>query len=462
MQAAQKMQPAQQLPPQRDPRPLTWDGRRVDYVGQCTNAYLKEFQMANHHPSAPVFCADCIKFNGRIKRNSCIDLNYCLGYDKTQAALIRQWEDTNNCVSPVRYPVRSNFESNPYELRISQRIAKGSWKRLQIDDYIMCFTAITYTGAMVSINQVGWVNSRPEVHADEITPHAQELLIWGNKMCFAMEQFCTATTWLVKCCLLIIYSRLTYLLKEHTIVQIVAIYVGLSYILIEILLCAVWCQPIEAYWAPNVNDDFQCSTYFNHMIVSAVFNISSDLVMLCIPLPLFIRSHLRLGKKLAVCGVFGLGFVVILMAILNRYYSLSTVGSMVFMRWYAAEISTAVYVANLPLMWPLIRVVFHLQTPNPSSYPERGQATPRSAPQRARAAIRNITAFTTHQGSSVESIIRDTDGQMHGTVDAHELSLTTAGERDRRASIKPDVELGQRQRRLEDITVQRTVEVTYQ
>ncbi|RAQ59085.1 hypothetical protein COH20_001885 [Aspergillus flavus] len=345
---------------------------------------------------------------------------------------------------------------------ISQRIAKGSWKRLQIDDYIMCFTAITYTGAMVSINQVGWVNSRPEVHADEITPHAEELLIWGNIMCFAMEQFCTATTWLVKCCLLIIYSRLTRLLREHTIVQIVAIYVGLSYILIEILLCAVWCRPIEAYWAPNVNDDFQCSTYFNHMIVSAVFNISSDLVMLCIPLPLFIRSHLRLGKKLAVCGVFGLGFVVILMAVLNRYYSLSTVGSMVFMRWYAAEISTAVYVANLPLMWPLIRVVFHLQTPNPSSYPDRGQATPQSATQRARAAIRTITGFTTHQGSSVESIIRDTDGQMHGTADAHELSLTTAGERDRRASISPDVELGQRQRRLEDITVQRTVEVTYQ
>lgn len=51
---------------------------------------------------------------------------------------------------------------------------------------------------------------------------------------------------------------------------------------------------------------------------------------------------------------------------------------------------------------------------------------------------------------------------MHGTADAHELSLTTAGERDRRASISPDVELGQRQRRLEDITVQRTVEVTYQ
>ncbi|KAE8140318.1 hypothetical protein BDV38DRAFT_269296 [Aspergillus pseudotamarii] len=214
--------------------------------------------------------------------------------------------------------------------------------------------------------------------------------------------------------------------------------------------------------SPDVDDNFQCSTYFNHMIVSAVFNISSDLVMLCIPLPLFIRSHLRLGKKIAVCGVFGLGFVVVLMAVLNRYYSLSTVGSMIFMRWYAAEVSTAVYVANLPLMWPLVRAVFRLESPDPSNYPEQGRATPRSAPQRARAAIRNITTFTTHQGSSVESIMRDTDGQMHGTADAHELCLTAGGERGYGASVSPDVESGQPQRRLEDITVQRTVEVTYQ
>ncbi|KAE8377120.1 hypothetical protein BDV26DRAFT_293547 [Aspergillus bertholletiae] len=272
-----------------------------------------------------------------------------------------------------------------------------------------------------------------------------------------MEQFCIATSWLVKCCLLIIYGRLTRLLKEQIVVQILAVYVGLSYIVIEVLLCAVWCRPIEGYWVADVNSDFQCSTYFNHMIVSAVFNISSDLIMLCIPLPLFIRSRLRLAKKIAVCGVFGLGFVVILMAILNRYYSLSTLGQMVFMRWYAAEVSTAVYVANLPLMWPLVRVVFSLQTPEPSRYPERGRATPRITSQRGRGGIRNLT---THEGSSVESIIRGSDGHTNGTADAHELTFTVGGELGYHASVNPDVEL--EQQRLGHITVQRTVEVIRQ
>ncbi|KAE8402972.1 hypothetical protein BDV37DRAFT_272519 [Aspergillus pseudonomiae] len=213
--------------------------------------------------------------------------------------------------------------------------------------------------------------------------------------------------------------------------------------------------------SPAVIDDFQCSTYFNHMIVSAVFNISSDLIMLCIPLPLFIRSRLRLGKKIAVCGVFGLGFIVVLMAVLNRYYSLSTLGSMVFMRWYAAELSTAVYVANLPLMWPLIRVIFHLKTPEYSNYPE----PLRTAPLRGRTAIRNVTTFTTfttHQGSSGESIMRVSEGQLHSPTDANELSWATLEDRGYRPALNADVESNQRQQRLEDITVRRTVEVTYQ
>lgn len=36
----------------------------------------------------------------------------------------------------------------------------------------------------------------------------------------------------------------------------------------------------------------QCASYYNHLITSTVFNISSDLMMLCIPLPLLVRSRL--------------------------------------------------------------------------------------------------------------------------------------------------------------------------
>ncbi|BAE63811.1 unnamed protein product [Aspergillus oryzae RIB40] len=109
--------------------------------------------------------------------------------------------------------------------------------------------------------------------------------------------------------LLIIGCRLL-MTKEHLVVKIVAGYVVISFIVIEVLFLGVWCRPISHYWELEA-EDFQCSTYFNHLITTTVLNISSDLMMLCIPLPLFIRSHLPLKQKVAVCAVFSLGGIVV-------------------------------------------------------------------------------------------------------------------------------------------------------
>lgn len=65
----------------------------------------------------------------------------------------------------------------------------------------------------------------------------------------------------------------------------------------------------------------QCNTAMNHLITNAVFNLSSDTILLIIALPMFIRSRLPARKKIALVCVFGLGVFVILCAILNKYYS---------------------------------------------------------------------------------------------------------------------------------------------
>ncbi|KAE8396375.1 hypothetical protein BDV23DRAFT_168189 [Aspergillus alliaceus] len=187
--------------------------------------------------------------------------------------------------------------------RVSRRIRLKSWTKLQTDDVLMCVIALTFTGVVITANNVARVSSDPIVHEENMTAAAQSLTVWGNKVVFVMEQFSMVTIWLVKGCLLIVYSRLTLMMKEHIIVNIVAVYVVVSFIVMEVLFCAVWCRPISNY--------YQCGTYFNHLITSTVLNISSDLMMLCIPLPLSIRSHLPLKQKVAVCGVFSLGGIVV-------------------------------------------------------------------------------------------------------------------------------------------------------
>ncbi|OCK93152.1 uncharacterized protein K441DRAFT_661911 [Cenococcum geophilum 1.58] len=248
---------------------------------------------------------------------------------------------------------------------LSRRIVLGSFRKLQLDDYLMLFIIFTFTGDVVSVNQVAVNGSNylPPGEAEKLSTEEVKAAVWGSKMTVALEEFQLTTTWLVKACLLLMYSRLTMGLKEHRVVKIVAAYCAFGYLLVQVLYFAVWCHPIEEYWRVPFNPNKpQCISYINHMITATVFNVSSDLMMLCIPIPLVIRTTLPLRRKLILCGVFSLGIFVILTAVLNRYYNFTVPYSPIFLDWYIGEAATAVYVANVPLLWPLLKSIFNLDT----------------------------------------------------------------------------------------------------
>ena len=148
--------------------------------------------------------------------------------------------------------------------------------------------------------------------------------------------------------------------KQHRFVKIIAAYCVFGYLLSEILFLGLWCRPIQQYWQVPV-DNSQCASYYHHIIVVSVFNISSDLIMLLIPLPLLIKARLPMKRKLVLCGVFSLGIFVILASILNRYYNFTEpYGSLIYLNWYSGETSTAVMVANIPHCWPILSRIFNL------------------------------------------------------------------------------------------------------
>lgn len=84
----------------------------------------------------------------------------------------------------------------------------------------------------------------------------------------------------------------------------------------EILYLGVWCRPFSNYWAvptPNV----QCNAATNHLITNAVFNLSSDLILLTMALQMLVRSRLPLRRKLVLSCVFGLGIFVVCQSCLS-------------------------------------------------------------------------------------------------------------------------------------------------
>ncbi|KAJ9137543.1 Decarboxylase [Pleurostoma richardsiae] len=264
----------------------------------------------------------------------------------------------------------------------SRRMLFGSFKKYQLDDYLMMLAAISFTGVVVSSNQVA-INGSNYV-SDEVvaqfTPQERNNAEWGSKMLLALEQFQLATIWLVKACLLLLYARMTSGLNEGIAVKALAVYCAVGYVIIQVLYLGVWCRPIYYYWAvPVPHDHPQCKSYHNHMITVTVLNVSSDLAMLCVPVPLIARAHLPLKRKLVLCVVFSLGALVVLVAILNRYFNFTTTNDLVFLVWYNGEASTAVMIANIPFCWTLLRRLFALDAWGGYSSNGRGSRT-RTAP----------------------------------------------------------------------------------
>ncbi|PHH78761.1 hypothetical protein CDD80_6312 [Ophiocordyceps camponoti-rufipedis] len=260
---------------------------------------------------------------------------------------------------------------------VSRRIKLGKWRALMIDDYLMVFAMINFTGVAVSINEVAknGSNYMPPEEAALLSPSRVQMAIHGSIMTFVLEIFTLTATWAIKACLLILYARLTAntMTRQHSLVKVAAVYCALTYVVVTAMFLFYWCRPTYEYWAVPVRiseccdvekkgwiwltGQVQCATYYHHMIFATACNISSDLLLLFIPIPIIIKTRLPAKRKAILCLILGLGVFNILAAILNRYYNFSTPNSYVFLYWYMAEVGIAVMVGNLPLCWPILRLV---------------------------------------------------------------------------------------------------------
>jgi hypothetical protein len=216
-----------------------------------------------------------------------------------------------------------------------------------------------YTTLVVCLNIIvtgGGSNLFPLEDFPTFTQEEIEEKILGSKIVMVSEQAMLNTIYSIKACMLFMYLRLTMGLRQQKVVKGIAIYVACGWVGTELAFFFA-CRPFNGYWAVPPPDP-QCTTLQHYSITQAAFNISSDLLMLAVMLPLLVQVNLPGKQKIALVGLFSMGSFVILAAILTKYFNLSDVYSTVYMLWYVRESSTALYVANLPMIWPLLREWF--------------------------------------------------------------------------------------------------------
>jgi hypothetical protein len=198
----------------------------------------------------------------------------------------------------------------------------------------------------------------------------------------------------------------------------------------EVLYFGVWCRPFNQYWAVPTNSSRfnlgaymlqrltrteQCSAATNHLITNAVFNISSDFIILSIPMPLLFKVRLPKKNKFILVGIFMVGaftagctnilwastdFPQLVAAALNKYYSFSNPYGVEWTRWYLRESFTALLCANLPLTYPLIQRVFNLRNWSSHSYSTDAQHGPESHRQATTTTARSHWTIAKKQSSS--------------------------------------------------------------
>ncbi|KAF3040472.1 hypothetical protein E8E12_004702 [Didymella heteroderae] len=248
---------------------------------------------------------------------------------------------------------------------VARRILFRSIRGLQLDDWIMgVFVLATYTALMVVSNrwwQAGSNLEPPDYDFSALSEDELSKRTYGSKMMVITEQMQISVVWACKACLLIMYYRLTRtaLNNENVAIKVLAVYVGLGYVVMQILYFAVWCRPFHEYYAVPT-DSTQCNTLLHHRITKAIFNISSDIIMLSIALQMLIRSTLPWKRKFVLIGIFSIGIFAIAAAALNSYYSFAHPYGHLWMFWYIRESSVAVIVANIPFTWTILRELFEV------------------------------------------------------------------------------------------------------
>lgn len=241
-------------------------------------------------------------------------------------------------------------------IRRYARIHRLGLRNLCADDYLMYLALAWYTILVACLNAVTNGGGSNLFYPDQLptfSQHEIEERIKGSKIVVVQEQAMLNVIYTVKACLLFMYYRLTMGLKQQKAVKTLAIYVVLCWIGTQFAFFFA-CRPFHGYWAvPPPNP--QCTTFEHYAIAQACFNLSSDTLMLMIPLPLLFGARLPMKQKLILSIVFGLGIFVIIAAVLTKVFNLSDLYSTTFMFWYFREATVAVYVSNLPMIWPLLR-----------------------------------------------------------------------------------------------------------
>ncbi|KAF2622925.1 hypothetical protein BU25DRAFT_451779 [Macroventuria anomochaeta] len=320
-------------------------------------------------------------------------------------------------------------------LRTYARISAVGYRELRADDYLIWLAILIYTAQTTLGYHVGIVahgianNGMTDTQRSTLSQDDPEYAwrVIGSKIQLAGWTVAACLLWTLKLCVTFFYFRLTIaqngLGTYQKRIHIAMVLIATSFVAV-VMTIFLSCRPFNHYWQVSPDPGNSCQPAISKPIlwVSFVLNVSTDIFLFFIPVPMLWKSSLRLYKKMAATSVLSAGLLIIICATLKSIYVIvdPVNGGQLAAEWGTRETFIAVVTTNLPMIFPLFKVWLAPLLPSTfRSSSNKAYKTPGSgfvtiggggASSHARKTPRNgtlITANMTFDNESEERIVKE-------------------------------------------------------
>ncbi|KAH8199662.1 hypothetical protein TruAng_006192 [Truncatella angustata] len=147
---------------------------------------------------------------------------------------------------------------------------------------------------------------------------------FGSKWLFTGWNTYVSLIWALKGCMLCFFNRVTLGLSQQKIVKWAGIGCVTTYLIMFIIIYTQ-CLPVTDNWRVSPIPGYNCSVKTANYIAVAVLNITTDMVIVAIPIPLLFAVKLTIMRKLAIGALLCSGVFVMVATLLRCVLSLQNV-----------------------------------------------------------------------------------------------------------------------------------------
>lgn len=253
-------------------------------------------------------------------------------------------------------------------LRTYARVRAVGFRNLQPDDYL-AWVGMTFYGIESGLAySVGAYarglanNGMTDAHRAALPVDSEEhrLRVIGSIIQLCGWSTYSTLLWSFKAAWLAFYIRLTEGLSRNYRIRI---YIGFGLVAVTwlavVLNIFLGCRPFRRYWQINPDPGNVCHPAIANNIVWLGYslNVSTDMYLISIPLPMLWGSRLHKWKKAGLLFLFSGGLFVMVCATLRCYYIVTNPveGAQLAGSWAVRETFVALVTTNLPLVFTLVK-----------------------------------------------------------------------------------------------------------